>query len=373
MQRIWLLTIFLLLIALPLASSAEDASFQCKNARTPVELRICNSPYVNLKQLDRDLSKWYKRALLGVTAVDSLRDNQREWLQSLNTCLTDKAVEPTKYVCDHVSETDRKAQCFRDFCLAKKYIDRNRFLYTLPTKGLPGRYVLSDRWPSGIRQRVLFMAPEDRALCKFVESTLSAHGPHSGALTSQRPFSELSDHTRVSWVPIDQSQLLPTARRLERLLRQKHHHETGIIETVQFSQQLADRIASGEITISISTSPARAYSVVTKEDKEVSVLRYQRWADGTKNTELDFYQKIEFFQIKDDNLVTVYPIGSAEDVFIYKGRLYFDSTSERTFDDRWQFLPIPQAELYVYTIKDSNQGDKGLRPSCHLLYVQEHR
>jgi hypothetical protein len=191
-------TALLLLFALPLPAHADDASFPCKSARTPLEHRICESPYATLKQLDRDLAKWYRRALRGVESADSLRANQREWLQSLDTCLTAEIVEPKKYVCDSVLDTDKKAQCFRDFCLVQKYIDRSRFLYSLLTEGLPGQYVLSDRWPSGIHENVDFMAPRNRELCKFVEATLSAHGLLSGALTRKKPLSETSDHTRVS-------------------------------------------------------------------------------------------------------------------------------------------------------------------------------
>jgi hypothetical protein len=164
---------------------------------------------------------------------------------------------------------------------------------------------------------------------------------------------------------------LTDGAKLERLLRQKWHHETVIVESDGFSQQLAKRIASGEITIAFAAAPAVAAGLTTIEDKEVSVLRYQRWADDTKTTDYDIYQQLEFFRVDKNDLLTANPIGSASDAFVFKGKLYFDSISERGFDDRWQSLPIPQPELFIYTVQRYDSNNTALRTACHLLYVQK--
>jgi hypothetical protein len=364
-----LATLFLL-IAVSLGAYAEEASFRCKNARTDVEQRICQSPYATLKNMDRDLAKWYRRALGASANAQGLRDDQRHWLESLNDCLTTELVEPKPYVCDAVPESNGKGQCFRDFCLVAKYIERSRYLYALPTKGSPGRYVLSDRWPSGIHESVVFMAPDNRGLCKSVEATLSALGPLSGALTQKKPFSETSDRTRVSWVPIEKSQLFPTAKKLEKLLRWKWQHDTTVVESDAFSQQLVKRIASGEITISRASALTFGAGLTKAENKEISVLRYQRWTDETKLTDYDFYEGVELFRVDHDDLSTVQSVGSAADAFLFNGLVYFDSISERTFDDRWRLLPIPQPELYIYTAQMENADNIAFRTACHLLYVQ---
>lgn len=361
---------FLLFVALPLAAYPDDASFPCKKARTHVEQRVCGSPYAKLKQLDRDLAKWYRRALAASSNAAALRDDQRQWLQGLDYCLTTPSVESQEYVCDSIHETKEKAQCVRDFCLVGKYIDRSRFLYALPTEGQPGRYVLSDRWPSGVRESVDFMTPENRALCKFVENNLSALGPLPSALTQKKPFSEASDRERVNWVSIEKSQLLATAIKLETVLRQRWHHTAAVVQSEEFSRRLAERIEAGEANIVLGPAPAMANGQTAMENEKISVVRYQRWADVSKTTKNDTYQQLEFFLVKNDDFSTVQPIGSAEDAFLLNGVLYFDSISERGFDDMWRPLPIPQPELYVYTVRryDSNVA---LTTVCHLLYEKQ--
>lgn len=371
MRRLALSTVVLLVITQTFAVFADDASFSCKQARTQVEQRICNSPYATLKQLDRDLAKWYKRALSGVADPESLRASQREWLQSLNACVTEDSVEPTKYACNSVLEAEKKAQCFRDFCLVTKYIDRSKFLYALRTQGRPGRYVLSDRWPSGIHENFEFMAAKDRKFCRNMEDTLSAHGPFSSPISKKEPLSAISTRTRVSWISVEKNQLLPTAKRLERVLRPKSQPDTALVESDGFSRQLENRIATGEIEIALSSAPAVVTQRAAGKSEVVSVLRYQRWSDSTKTTDYDKDQQIEFFRVDKGDLSTAQPIGSASDAFVVNGKIYFDSISKRGFDDLWQPLPIPQPELYVYTAHRYESDATTLRTIGHFVYTQE--
>jgi hypothetical protein len=102
-------------------------------------------------------------------------------------------------------------------------------------------------------------------------------------------------------------------------------------------------------------------------------LRYQRWADDTTTTNADVYQQLEFFRVDNRDLATVQPIGSADDAFLFKGKLYFDSISERGFDDAWQSLPIPQPELFIYTVRRYSADNIMLGTACHLLYTQRTR
>lgn len=367
------LTVLLLFMALPCSVYADDASFPCKSARTAVELRVCNSQYASLKQLDRELAKWYRRAVRGVSDAEPLRANQREWIKSLDACLTSETVEAKKYVCDSVPEASKKSLCFRDFCLVEKYVARSQYLYALPTEGMPGRYVLADRWPSGIREAFDYLAPENLALCKSVEAALSAQGPLSSALNGKMPFSEISAHNRVSWASVEKSQQLPLAKLLEKLLRNKWRHDSDVVETERFTKHLVSRIATGEIAMAVAADPAVATGFASIEDQEVSILRYQRWGNSTDTTEFDVYGQFEFFRVDKHDLSSARPIGSADDAFLLNGKLYLDSISERSYDDRWQYLPIPQPELIVYTVQRFDSDNTGLRTACHLRYVQRYQ
>lgn len=368
--RFMLFAALLTLAAIPVKADADDASFSCKKARTQVERRVCLSPYVTLKKTDRDLAKWYKQALSISRDVESLRADQRVWLQSLESCVTTKEIKPHDLVCDHVHNADEKAQCFRDFCLFDKYFERTRFLHSLTTQGVTGKYVLSDRWPSGIHENFNFMDAEDKKLCKSVEEALAALGPLARPLTEQKPISESLAQTRVSWLPIAKHELLLYARKLERLLRQRFQHNIDVVETDEFTRLLAGRIASGELTISLAATPAFLSALPKAENKVISVLRYQRWADVTKTTNLDLYQQVEWFRIDNGDLSSVQPIGSTTDAFVFDGGLYFDLVSERGHDDKWQPLPNPQPELFIYKVQWYDSANTQLRTACHLLYEQ---
>ena len=352
------------------SACAEDASFPCINAKFPVEIRVCQSPYATLKKLDRDLSKWYRKALASVNDKNSLKKEQLSWLKSLEECIISKHVEPKDYVCKLAKSDEERMQCYRDFCLANKYSERIKILFLLPTQGKPGRYVLSDRWPNGIHENVDFMTPENTEMCKSIEATLSTLGPLSGPLTRMKSISESLDQASVSWVPIETQNMLPMSQQLEKALRLKWHHDTDVVDSKGFLRQLFERIASGEITIALATKPAFVDNQTNVYKNEPSVLRYQRWALNTKTTDYDKYDQIEFFRVDSQDLSTAQIIGSADDVFVLRDRLYFYSISERGFDDDWEVLPISQPELFVYTLRQYDSVNTSLVTACHFLFTQ---
>lgn len=73
----------IILAVLLLATSAQAASFDCKKASTAVEKAICSDS--QLSKLDEELGKVYKSALSVVAEKDSLKAEQRKWIQFRNT------------------------------------------------------------------------------------------------------------------------------------------------------------------------------------------------------------------------------------------------------------------------------------------------
>jgi hypothetical protein len=111
------------------------------------------------------------------------------------------------------------------------------------------------------------MRDEDGKLCKSIENALSALGPLPGPFDEKKSLSEFLNQTRISWSPIEKSDLLPTAQKLEKLLRQRWHHNTEVVDTPEFTMHLRERIATGELTLSRVSTPDNSF------------LRYQRWSD----------------------------------------------------------------------------------------------
>lgn len=75
------------------ASGAWAASFDCKQASTAVEKRLCAVPA--LGDLDDQLDESY-RALVETTprsSVASVRDQQRAWLRQRNACAQDAKLD----------------------------------------------------------------------------------------------------------------------------------------------------------------------------------------------------------------------------------------------------------------------------------------
>lgn len=364
---------FLLLAALliPALASAEDASFPCSKASSKVELRICNSPYATLKQLDRELANWYKRALSMTQDANALRSDQRRWLQSLDYCLTNETVEPHQFVCDGTHDTNEKTQCFRDFCLVGKYIERTRYLNSLTTQGVAGRYALSNRWPNGIHENFDSMAPEDAKLCKSIEAALWTLGPLEKPLTEQKPISESLEQAKVSWLPVAKPELLSNAQSLERIVRKRSGRSTDIVDSDEFKKKMAERVASGELSISLADTQAYVTALTEAENKTISVLRFQRWSDIKKTTNLDIFPQVQFFRVDNGDLSTAQPIGDSVDAFVIDGKLYFDEVTERRYDDKWKSLPNPQPEIFIYKAYWYDSVHTMFKKACHLLYEQK--
>src|SRR5262245_39715966 len=156
------------------SSAAASNNVSCAQPRTQVHERICNSSHAPLRSLDRDLKRWYDRALANSKTREQLQAEQQEWFQDLDHCLEADPAEPTAYVCDAVRSDDAKHSiCQRDLCLARRYGERARELHQLATAGQRGKYVLSSQWPTDIRGVVQLMAEEDRPLCRAVATNLS--------------------------------------------------------------------------------------------------------------------------------------------------------------------------------------------------------
>lgn len=68
------------LFCLALSEPAISASFDCKKAKSEIEVKICSDEY--LSTLDSALSRVYKAALNSANNKTELKQNQKNWLKS---------------------------------------------------------------------------------------------------------------------------------------------------------------------------------------------------------------------------------------------------------------------------------------------------
>ena len=359
-MRHLLLPLVLVVAQMACRSAAAQATVaSCAKPRTPVENRICNSPYATLKDIDRETDKWYLRAVSASPDKAALRLEQQQWIQSLDLCLTD-VVEPVRYVCDSVSDPIKKNQCFRDFCLVTRYHERSLVLHRLATAHLPPRYLVSSEWPTGIHEHMRPMEEADRPVCFALNSRLSRRGPIVGPLVPDSRFKLPPPWPSAVSRSIKQPDLFPLAQRLEVLLRQRRHHPEGVVLSNSFTELLASRIASGELEITEILSGS--------ENTGGRVLRYQRWTRDTSTTAFDTYNPVEFFHSQDKEFASLVPVGTGDDVFVFRDEVFVAQSSARSFDNAWQRLPLPQPELHLYRIALQPPDMPSAVPVCHFVY-----
>jgi uncharacterized protein YecT (DUF1311 family) len=80
----FVLLLFGFLLGLP-ASASQAASFDCSNARTPLEKKICREPA--LSKADEALAKVYQQRLRDFPIPAFIKDSQRAWLNFAQQCL----------------------------------------------------------------------------------------------------------------------------------------------------------------------------------------------------------------------------------------------------------------------------------------------
>lgn len=74
-----------------LAAPARAASFDCRKARTPDEVTICNDR--DLSDRDVRMATYFEiaRGFVGMGQRGAMYDDQAEWLKQRRACKTDKA------------------------------------------------------------------------------------------------------------------------------------------------------------------------------------------------------------------------------------------------------------------------------------------
>jgi uncharacterized protein len=79
------------------ALTAQAASYDCTQARTPPEIAVCANP--ELSQIDEDLANLYRTLLneLPARQADRMQQDQRSWLKARNSCGADVRCLKARY------------------------------------------------------------------------------------------------------------------------------------------------------------------------------------------------------------------------------------------------------------------------------------
>lgn len=216
------------------------------------------------------------------------------------------------------------------------------------------QYRVLSAWPSGLDESFTRMSPSDRPLCETVAKALASAGAN-GPLSCRSPFYRAAALKRPKWSFINQSSLLPLAKRLEILMDppwQTRHRS----ETKEFARDARRRIAAHTLTIALTTVRLSGWDSngLPRSTKSpmTTILRYERWgcADAPATARL----RVAYFVVEKPDLSQLKFIGGVfggsippDDLFTSSGMAYFDGRTERSVDARWRPLLHPQPELAV--------------------------
>jgi hypothetical protein len=143
------------------------------------------------------------------------------------------------------------------------------------------------------------------------------------------------------------------------LLEKTHGRAAPWVDSEQFIAAASKRIETGELTIS------RARVPVGPDGTEILVVRYQR--RGCEKKVSMNWGRVEFFKAESEELTKLERIegmGSPTDIFLFRGRAYFESASYRDFDDTFRHrLKRAQPLLYIHRMFERNH-----MRVCRLLY-----
>jgi hypothetical protein len=246
------------------------------------------------------------------------------------------------------------------------------FLIVLPVRPAFAQYIVLSAWPSGLGESFTRMSPSDRPLCETVAKALASPRP-SGPLSCRSGFYQSATLERPRWSYIDQSKLLPLAKRLEILMdppRQTHHRS----ETEEFTRAAKSRIAAHTLTIALTTVTLSGWDTdgLPRSTKSpmTTILRYERW--GCADAPETAASRVAYFVVEKPDLSQLKflrGLNPPDDLFISSGLAYFDGRTERSVDARWKPVVHPQPELAVEDVlwKDSFVG------ICRLLYKNPSR
>lgn len=308
---------------------SNQPSFPCSNAKTTVEKRICYSKYADLKKLDRELSRWYARAINKISNPTSLKKEQLAWLSERSECLTSKEAEPVNFVCNSALTKNDKEMCFRDFCLVEKYNDRIKYLYSLPTKNNLGNYLISESWPSGIRGNVNSMQKENQKICAIANQIFNTSSPMEEPFKNEQDVYNSTKKLQINWLPMEKENFIKISPTLDEILGSRY------LEAIEANDVTKNLFISAENTIVV---------LPTKHSKyEAKVIRYEMQNAKIQNHYFVTNNEFTFFE----------HIQYAGDPVIINKAIYFLNKYDKwlVFDgNQLNRMPLPYPALALYTI-----------------------
>jgi hypothetical protein len=240
-----------------------------------------------------------------------------------------------------------------------------------PYAGLAGEYRVTDAWPSGWHESFARMQPNNKSICIAVKKATEADGLPRSPVSCQNPaFYRSSALKRPDWSPVDGTRVLSLAKTLERLFADSLHWTTYPSEKPEFLEGMAQRLRAHALTLSttqVTLAGHNEYATLTAPgDKSSRILRYERW--GCSESPKISGPRVLFFIVEGQDFASLKLLDgggdSPDDLFLFDGRAYFSSLSERTVDSHWRNLQQPQPELHVLAPYNENNFVQ----ICNLLY-----
>lgn len=329
MRYSWLMAVSLL--AAPAAAQDVHPSFDCKKAKSPTEKLICSD--AGLSQVDLALSRAYAEALQEGNVE---KKSQRDWIKSR----------------DAECASSRSRECLR------ASIERRMAELQHPAAG----YSVADQWPTGIRESLFDMSPEDAPICRALADAANRSAAPMPLTPYHEPPLGGAGLVEASWQPVTDADPVEIIRAL--------HRQLGVGEAVLFEpgwrEAWEKKLATGQARLEWTTlvglrGDAPSTRVVRLMDDPAGLERAKNVSATRMAIVNGGFSSLQYIRTLD----------LLDSAFTFQGRSYFFGTSYRDFDDSFSIrLSEPQQEISVAM---SYEGPGAGAPAafvriCRLLF-----
>ena len=236
---------------------------------------------------------------------------------------------------------------------------------------LAGEYYLLPQWPSGIRDRMFEMNPDDEPVCRQILSNLNRPGKLPRRYSWQHPPQWKPPIKPVAWTPLPEADVLEVLKAIDR----SECQEGRCSRDPSFWDSEEGRKRFSAIVSQNKTEISKARIIWSKEVGPVEVIRVHdnqsedRPTAGQEHALFNsrFYSVVAEFPLK---VMRFNDLTRSADILEIGEKMYFYGFSDREFDNAWQKLPAPQSLITVGRVYDGpGKRDKpGIVKKCVLAY-----
>jgi len=245
-----------------------------------------------------------------------------------------------------------------------------------------GHYELAKYIPTGIHVDKSPVYPENMELCKAYEANLNSFPEVKEPFACERPINpKLTEFGKPKWKELDASKHVELLVEIARL---RNRNQPQPFDEAGYRKGIQENVRQGRIRLKVAeldVAPSSESASRTPDGVPEKVLRVERGdpkCDPADEKTRRFPPGREYF-IVNENLTEVAEydtVGSGMDVFLYRGKVYFDEfyasravdADFPDFDDPTKRQPVLNRDRYEIHVSVPRR--KGASPICRYRYVE---